>query len=793
MGRARLYFQYFKAKFLKRRVTPPVDYEEIVSEFWRADFSSTEHARWHAEAGDGYETARGAHGLTLHLRRKFLYAWSANPVFRYKDCVLTARIRFLPGTHPPGEARALPNSEQPEVPASLDSTSRPACLPEAVAVDPSAMGEAVPERAGTCAAGLLFRYLNESTFYALLVSDGGWLRLDAVVNNTPLPLLGWTDTGASDEVRVLSLIAVGTSFTLCVDDQWIAQIEDDTIQAAGKVCFAAQNWGVHAHRSFELSAFSLESQPFMVETACLRANEPARIPASAHLRLAESLYAMGRAACARAEMKKLKAKCTFGLREYLLAGDIACAQHLYDEAEEAFNAALVQDPHCMRALLALGGALYQQNAYEKLAHLLATHRVVAERDAFLSNLCGHLALAQNRHEDAAAAYQRAFRLDPHQGLFALHAAQELSLLGEKEQAIQAYLHAARLFLAQESYADLERVVLALRRLDPERTEVRSIAGKLYYATGRHRQAHTQFDALCRAGSADATVWYLYGLLLREAQGTHEHDAPAAAACEQRARDAFQRACALAPDCALYHFKYAESLFLSEKDCDEPLARALALDPDNGWLHNLCAQKALREQNFDAAAQSLQRARALLPHELVVLENYIELQRQRGALACCVPLFEVETQRADAAVIAQRGQAFHLLANAFYADGCYEHAAPWYDKALREEPQNVQMLVHKAENSIKLHLLHEADALLVKALDIQLTAHVYTLIALVAAQLGDFPRAELTLQEACTLWPQCTEVRIELIHLYLTMQDRQQAATQWNILVQKEDSDRKSVV
>ena len=166
MGMFKLYIDYFKSKIKNLRKPKeeiPIDYEEIVEEQWQADFSKPENCRFAAETGDGYTVAftppepagNNTGGITLEAQRKHLYAWTVNPVFRYKDVIIEADIRL------------------PEPAKKPDGQDTPT------------------DKAGGFAAGILFRYISQSTFYALMISDAGWVRLDAVVNSTPMPLLGW--------------------------------------------------------------------------------------------------------------------------------------------------------------------------------------------------------------------------------------------------------------------------------------------------------------------------------------------------------------------------------------------------------------------------------------------------------------------------------------------------------------------------------------------------------------------------------------------------------------------------
>ncbi|NVP25626.1 tetratricopeptide repeat protein [Treponema phagedenis] len=155
----------------------------------------------------------------------------------------------------------------------------------------------------------------------------------------------------------------------------------------------------------------------------------------------------------------------------------------------------------------------------------------------------------------------------------------------------------------------------------------------------------------------------------------------------------------------------------------------------------------------------------------------------------MPLFDFESGTADPAATVDRGGAFHILANALYADGRYEDADLWYRQALKALPDNSELLTDKAENDLKLHLLNEADDNLIKALDIAPSPRIYRLVALTAAEKGDYARAELTLRRSMQDYPDNTDFLADLINLYMEMNRPQQAKEQLKLLKQKEKSER----
>ena len=770
MGMVKLYVDYFKNKIKNLRKPKeeiPIDYVEIVEEQWQADFSKPETCRFAAETGDGYTAAftppepagNNAGGITLEAQRKHLYAWTVNPVFRYKDVIIEADIR-------------LPEPEKKQ-----DRADTPA------------------EKAGEFAAGILFRYISQSTFYALMISDAGWVRLDAVVNSTPMPLLGWvkipcsahpdSDRPDSDHkaetdaqgAYSIKLIANNTTITLLINGHWVACCEDDTIQAAGKIAFAIQNWETYPQVSAQFSRFSLNSVPMTVETAYTEANEFSAVPPDARISLAKTLYAMGRYVPALLQLRAAARLKEPEEADRILAGRIYFAQRMLNEAEQEFQSVLEMNPANEEAFAELGGIYYRAERYEDLQRLLKkVPKPMMTQSSFLSNLEGHLFHALGKHEEAAEAYRQAFTVNPDQGLFAFHQANELYDCGKKPNAVDAYIQAARAFLQQEAYDDLAEVITILERIAPNDSRTLSITGKYAYAVGRYDDALLKLKTACKKGSEDSADWYLYGLLLK----TEE---------PKEAVKAFKKACTLEPKYGLYQFRLAEALYLSNGKYQAALEKALAADPQNGWVHNLCALAALSENDIEQAEAAVAEARRLLPDEVSLLVNYLEVQRRKGQLAKCLPLFDIENGTADLAVERNRAAAFHALANAFADDDSREQAQQWYYKALKLDPKNPELLADKAENDYALFLLNEADDGLVKALDIQPSVRIYQLIASISVQKGDYARAEITLRAGLESFAESPDLHYDLACVYRNTKRFEQAQAQVVRLKRYETSER----
>ncbi len=726
-----------------------IDPELIIEESWQTDFRTRDTARFPEETGDAYSTRIVDSGLRLTLYRPKVFAWTVDPLYRYRDFVLEGLVAF-PGNDESAIAESAAGSEA--------------------------------GRAGGMAAGFLFRYLNEGTFYAVLVSDRGMVRMDAVVNGTPIPVLGWTETrrgspevndafseqapyANDDRTYSIRIIARATGFTIVVNDAWVAECADDTIQAAGKIAFAAQNWGSGAEAI--LSAIAIDSAAIDVETAYARWNQYIPIGAEARVSLAKTWYAMGKYVPAILELRRAWKERPADAEERLLAGQAFLAERLYAEAEESIRDALALDGTSEAAIADLGGLLYLQNRFAELEELLVSaDRASIDRSPFLSNLEGHLLSWKGFRAEAAGSYLRAANLADGQGLFYLHAGNELSASGDRAGAVDAWLDAARAFLAANETDDLGDAVERLLENAGNDPRALALAGKHRYAIGDEKAAAGFLDRAIALGSEDSAAWYLRGMI---------HSSRGEA---NKAIDFFRKASTLEEDFGLYRLRLAEALFNAGEDCSAELARAMETSGDSGWTWNLAALKALSEGNLAEAERLAVRARELLPGELAPLVNLAETLRRAGRLDEAIPLFDRE-----------ECESLKALANLLVEDGRHEEAEDLYLKALKQRPFDAELLTDRAANCLELDLLSEADDLLGRAIEIAPTPRIYRLIAYLSGRKGEYARAEVALLRGLDEFPEATDLLYELASVYHATGKRDKATETVRRLRERDRSDR----
>lgn len=747
MGKLSLYIDYFKDKLFSKKENRAVqvDLEEIKNEKWVLDFSKD--VRFDAEETDDYATVidRERQCIEMTAKRKNVYAWTIDKHFRYDDFALDFTVDF----------------DEEGVKLQTD-------------------------KAGTCAAGVLFRYLNQGVFYALLVSDHGWVRMDVMINGSPFTVLAWTQPvqlaslAGQNSMRV-KLIAVGTSFHILVNDNWVATVSNDVIQSAGKIAVAVQNWEHFSQCTCRIKNIVLNSEINPVENLDTEAMQKADSDYAAHINLAKTFYAMGKPDLASAEINKAESVKPLEAEDAVTAGRIFFFHGRIDEAERAFKLAIKSDRDNPQLLEELGGLYYYTEQFEKLGKFLEStkekNEALFDSSVILQNFAGHYCSHNGEHEKAATYYEKAFSAKPDEGLFALNAASEYEKLLDTEKAYTLLLKAGYAFLKKENYVDLASVVDKLEVIKKDDEQSLSLLGKFYFGVENFEEALPYFQKLCETlKTKDAGNWYLYALLIKNADA-------------KKYIAYLKKAVKLDSKSSLYLFRLAEAEFAEGIDCRATLDKSLALDENNAWAHNLKALVDLKEARFDEALASIEAARKILPDEIALLTNYVEIKRKQGRLNDVLPLFDLDATTVDLAVERNRGEAFHILANAFYNDGNFETADVWYKNAEKLVPQTYDFLVNHAQNSMELGFLNEADMLLVKALELQSTAEVYRLIARLCTLKGNYLRAKATVDEALTKYPDDADILFDLAIIQTQFNKKTDAEATYKKLAKLEKSER----
>lgn len=746
----KLYLEYFKDKicskfFKKEKKEKKVDLDEIKSETWVLDVKKD--CRFENEETDDYKTQvlTEENCIEITAKRKNVYAWTVNKYFRYEDFVLDFTLVF--------DERGV---------------------------------NFKTEKAGTCAAGVLFRYLNQGVFYALLVSDQAWLRLDVMINGSPFTVLAWTkpvnaESLAGKTSLQVKLVSVDTSFHIFVEDEWCASVSNDVIQSAGKIALAVQNWESFSQCSCKIKNIKLNSMITAVENLDTLAQQKADSNYAARINLAKTFYAMGKYDLASAELDKAQTIQPLETQDVVTAGRIFFSHGKFVEAEKAFMLAIKNESENLQAYEELAGLYYYTEKFDKLGDFLETtkteNETIFDASCILQNFAGHYFHSKGEHEKAAEHYAKAFSTKSDEGLFALNAASEYEQLLTHDKAYDWLIKAGYAFLKAENYTDLATVVDKLEGLAHDDEQTITLLGKFYFGVENYDKAFPYFETLCeKLKTKDASNWYLYALLIKDKE-------------PKNYLKYLTKATKLDSSSSLYFFRLAEAQFYAGKSPYESLEKSLKLDPENAWSYNLKALALLKENNLDAALENIVKARKILPDEVSLLANYVEVKRRQGQLADVLPLFDLDSEEVDIVVERNRGEAFHILANSFYNNGQFEEANTWYKKTEKLLPENYDFLVNNAQNLMELGYLNEADANLVKALDIKNSLEVYRLLARLSTLKGNYIRAEAIINEALANYPDAPDLYYDLVIIQCQFNKNTEAEATYKKLASLEKSER----
>jgi len=768
-------------KRLFRRGAGAQEPGSLAEELWLGAMTGPKAGRFLEVEAEGYSAAylpKVDEGrLELRLERPNLFAWTEAPLYRYSDFVLEGEF-------------------------------------------------SMPEGGPYSACGFLFRYQDEGDFYALLVSNKGFFRLDLVLSGKPRALIAWTElpgglrsgwteipAAAGDEAFSLRVIARGEHFTIMIDDQWAAEAVDDSFDS-GLVAFAAQRYGPDAEDDlpggpaapraegparFELSSCMVESRALEVESWYYRWNYYIVPGATARRKLAETFFAMDESLAAAVQMRKLERLRALDADELFLKAEAAMRLGLQDEAEDALDACLALDPGRNDAAEEKANLLYLRGRYLELRDALALLPDWSGNPRLLC-LSGHARFNLGDFAGAAVDYKTAADIELASGegggqaLYRMNEARAWDQAGRKEEAAEAYLKAARLFAGQEADDDLALALGRLAALRPKSLEAKAIKAKALYRRGKKDEAAKLLAELVAKGAADSGSHYTLGLILAE-RGEGEN-----------ALQRFEAALALEPDYPLYAFRYAERLFLlgqsglpsregpnsrtaaAGSTAQSAVARAVELAPPDGplrgWILNLAGQEALSRDELDAARGYLEGANAALPGAPEPAINIADMESRSGntekALSALAPFPEnaacrnqagnayaraALSLRRDAAELARRDLSPDAVEK---ADMLLESAAREYFKAASIDPGSAEYQANLAAAYIELERYGDAEERLRKAIDFGGGARALLLTGNLAQIYGDLPRAETAYRLGLEAAPEDPTLLAALGRTYLAL-------------------------
>ena len=656
--------------------------DSIVGELWECQFSRKGKNRFELEDTEFLKVEIEERSLRLTAKKRDLFVWSLNNLYRYKDFVLDAVI-------------------------SIDKDN------------------------GHSAAGILFRYADDRNYYYIMVSEDGYFRLDVVFNGTPRILIPWTSCNLESprEIRI-KIIMHGLSIILFLDDVWIGEIDDDTIDA-GYIAFGGQNFSNNDVAYFILSEIRLESRAVEVELNYHSKVKNGLVPVENRKKIAGRLFDSGQYSAVLIQIKKVfKKNPTDAELSFLMAKSLS-RLGLFDEALKALDLCIELTGYSKDMIIEKAGILYRMNRLLELRDFLKTHSDILRDDSFLLNLMGNTEDGLGSFDTAVDFYRQACEHEPGNGVFRLNIARTLEKSDNLESSFSYYHEAALCFFRDENYNDLMQIISSMDRIKPDNKEGRILEGKVFFDDGRLDEAFLIFQRLRREGLEDTSVDFLYGIILRERGDNEEALALFKSSAEKEA------------EFYPYWFRYAETLHLMGLPAEDIVLKAIKLGPDNPWAHNLYGLVLLSENRGEEARLSLSRALELEKDSIDILINYSNAVASIDGTEEALALLE---ECSDMPAIQNQ------LGNLLYDTGDYEKAAESYKRAVSGDASNRNYKENLASVLIKQDYILAAEEILSRLMEDYLTSASLEMIAQVAFRKGEYKRADTSFRQAIKLEP-----------------------------------------
>lgn len=656
----------------------------LAGELWESQFSRKDKNRFELEDTESLKAAIEDNSLMLTAKKQNLFVWSVNNFYRYKDFVLDAVL-------------------------SIDKDN------------------------GHSATGILFRFADDRNYYYFMVSENGYFRLDVVFNETPRILIPWTSCNLETpgEIRI-KIIVHGFSIALFLDDLWIGEIDDDTIDT-GYIAFGGQNFSNNNRAHFILSKIRIESRAFEVENSYQNQVKNELIPVDNRKKLAERLFDSGQYGSVLIQIKKIsKNNPADPELAFLMAKSLGmlCS---YDEALRALHSCVeLTGQYTKEVIVEKSGLLYRMNRLLELKDFLSEHSDILNENPFLLNLRGNTEDGLGCFDIAVCYYRKACTLEPGSGIFRLNLARTLEKSACKESSFESYHEAAVNFFRSEDYVDLSHVISIMSRIKPDNTEGRILEGKVLFDEGRLDEAFLIFQRLKEEGLEDSSVDFLYGIILRDRGHNKEALALFKSSAEKEKK--------FYP----YWFRYAEMLYIMGLSAGTVVSKAIELEPDNPWAYNLQGLILLSENKSAEAKLSLSRALELEKDSIDILINFSDAVASVDGIEKALALF---TGNSNAPPVQNQ------IGNLLYDLGEYEKASDSYRKAVSGDSSNSNYKENLASALIKQDYILAAEEILSGLMGSYPTAATLEMIAQVAFRKGEYKRADASFIEAIKLEPE----------------------------------------
>jgi tetratricopeptide (TPR) repeat protein len=411
---------------------------------------------------------------------------------------------------------------------------------------------------GYAAAGIIFHVIDDDSYYLTLVSSKGYFRMDLVKNGSPKTLIAWTDISDFNGTDIrLKIITYATDIILIVNDKWLGEINDGTLEY-GRIGFALASYSEKGEEISEAQAdsgnedqrdyickamldyISIETRTRVIENEFKKWTDDSNINAENRLRLAETYAAMDepvkaidqiRRAWKRRDEVILTVSATAGIRtkrELLLAARMAFRLGHYSEADEYLDAIIESWAESAEAKFAYQEklkVLYEQNKYEDFKDFIIKYSLKINKNIDFYTMLGRCHWELEEYTESAEAWDRAFEFtrdncdSTGNGVYAANAANAYENTINKKAALARYIDAGKIFLSQDNMPELAAIMPKLSLLGEKNYEARSLVGKWAFSIEDYKKCANEFEAahkircaLKPRPKADPALYYLWGLL-----------------------------------------------------------------------------------------------------------------------------------------------------------------------------------------------------------------------------------------------------------------------------------------
>ncbi|MEA1910050.1 MAG: tetratricopeptide repeat protein [Spirochaetota bacterium] len=674
-----------------KRKKQEIEKDSIVSELWEFDFCSGGENRFELEDSETLCAEIKEESLVLTAKKSDLFIWSLNNFYRYNNFILDAEI-------------------------------------------------SIEKNNGHSAAGFLFRYADENNYYYLMISENGFFRLDVVFNGSPRILIPWTSCKIKSlqDIKV-KIIVHGLTVTLFIDDIWIGEIDDESIDA-GYIAFGGQNFSDKLKAVFGLSKIRIESRAIKVELEFQSQVKNGSIPVENRKELATRFFESGQYSAVLIQIKKALRNNTRNYELSFLMAKSLSRLAFHNEALKALDSCIDLSGSINKdIIIEKASVLYKLNRLVELRDFLNLNLDILLKTPFLLNLRANTEDGLGKFDTAIDFYKQAIDLESENGVFRINLARTLEKSGNIELAFRSYSEAALCFFRDENFIELSQILSNMSRLKPGNKEGLILEGKILFQEGRLGEAYLVFHKLRNGGLKDSSVDFLYGIILRD-KGQQEE-----------ALSLFESSALSEPDYYPYWFKYAETLYLMGLPAEDIVIKAIALEKDNPWGHNLYGLILLSENRASDAKLSFAKALELEKDSIDLLINYSNAVSEVDGTEAAISLFP------DQSTSLKMSSVQNQIGNLYYDQGEYNKASDYYKKAVREDGSNRTYKENLSSALIKQDYILAAEEILSGLMAECLTPATLEMTAQVAFRKGEYKRAETSFLEAIKLEPENSRI------------------------------------